>query len=146
MLNPGPEHGFDESETAAQVKTVKIVTGRDEVGPDVFGFLVKRSYRFTPGGVRRDQRRAFLRVDIYWGDPSTQPAFRGRTAALQAGDRRRGLGHVHAPHGPPVASVLMRHRNRDRSGAQGDCRVWRPGRICGRRRIRLRYSRPGALH
>ena len=78
---------------------VKIVTGRNEVGADVFGFLVKRSYRITPAGVcERDHTPPFLPIDIYWSDPEhSSPRLEAELVACKVATDIVVLGHAYAP-------------------------------------------------
>jgi hypothetical protein len=83
---------------------VKIVTGRNETGQDVFGFLVKRSYQITTAGTcEPDVTSPFLPVDIYWGDPErSSPRFEAELVACKVATDVVVLGHAYAPADQPA--------------------------------------------
>jgi hypothetical protein len=83
---------------------VKIVTGRNATGQDVFGFLVKRSYRITTAGLcEPGLTPPFLPIDIYWGEPEhSSPRFEAELAACKAATDVVVLGHAYAPPDQPV--------------------------------------------
>ena len=83
---------------------VKIVTGRDGAGEEVFGFLVKRCYRITPAGAcESDVTPPFLPVDVYWGEPEhSSPRYEAELVACKVATDVVVLGHAYAPAGRPT--------------------------------------------
>jgi hypothetical protein len=84
---------------ASASEDVKVVTGRDDAGRDVFGFLVKRVYRITPAGAcELVPAKPFLPIDVYWGDPErSSPRFEAELTAFKPATDVVVLGHAYAP-------------------------------------------------
>jgi hypothetical protein len=111
---------------------VKVVTGRNATGQDVFGFLVKRSYRFNlTGSCEPDVTAPFLPIDVYWGDPEhSSPRFEAELTACKAATDVVVIGHAYAS-GDPVTVrcdvAIKIGRARKVIAVVGDRVAWRHG-------------------
>src|SRR5215469_4292324 len=95
----------DSVRSAAGQETVRIVSGRNAHGQDIFAFLVKRSYRFDPQGEchRITPDEPFIEVDTYWGEPGeSSPRREADIAPYKPATDIVVIGNVHAPQGMPV--------------------------------------------
>jgi hypothetical protein len=89
-------------------EAVRITTGRDSDGADVFGFLVKRAYRIDDNGFCvRDATPDFVAADEFWDDPETSgPRHEADIVAYKPATDVVVLGHVYAPGGAASQCTL----------------------------------------
>jgi hypothetical protein len=90
----------------------QIVPGRNDAGEHVFSVIVKRTYRFTPGGTaeRRETDHPLRMIDVYYddGDPEWSTVqHESELAPYKSATDVVVIGKAYAPRGVPIQRMTV---------------------------------------